>query len=283
MEKILNFRDVGNTIFENNKQGRTRLGQSSGNCIIKPGVLFRGAQPDETSPSDAQKFIELGIRTIIDLRSGYENVKPHILAKLYPTVPILNTTDKFNDDKTYNEKNSRKTIKICLAGRNYQRMVLANSICNKQMAAKTIGSKVISPMGLGEMYSSFLEGCHDEIREIFEIMIDCENFPMYVHCAYGKDRTGFIIALVLSLCGVDDEIIIQDYSISQENLKSWRARIVKDMGKLGLSEDFAMAKPEAMHEMLMNLKIKYGSTADYLSSIGFSVQKQNLLKNYLCK
>jgi protein-tyrosine phosphatase len=39
-------------------------------------------------------------------------------------------------------------------------------------------------------------------------------FPMVVHCASGKDRTGFAIAVVLLALGVPRDTILEDYMLS---------------------------------------------------------------------
>lgn len=41
---------------------------------------------------------------------------------------------------------------------------------------------------------------------------------MLIHCSLGKDRTGVICALILSLCGVSDEDVAKDYSFSEKEL-----------------------------------------------------------------
>jgi protein tyrosine/serine phosphatase len=41
-----------------------------------------------------------------------------------------------------------------------------------------------------------------------------DRSAMVVHCTAGKDRTGVFIALLLGLCGVDDEIIVKEYGLS---------------------------------------------------------------------
>lgn len=41
---------------------------------------------------------------------------------------------------------------------------------------------------------------------------------MLIHCSLGKDRTGVISALILSLCGVSDEDVAKDYSFSEKEL-----------------------------------------------------------------
>jgi protein-tyrosine phosphatase len=40
------------------------------------------------------------------------------------------------------------------------------------------------------------------------------EFPLYVHCLSGRDRTGIVIAALLKICGVSDEHVIQEYQLS---------------------------------------------------------------------
>ena len=54
--------------------------------------------------------------------------------------------------------------------------------------------------------------------------------PLIVHCTAGKDRTGVLCALVLSLCGVEDEIIAYEYSLTDIGLTSeWKEGVVSYM------------------------------------------------------
>lgn len=43
---------------------------------------------------------------------------------------------------------------------------------------------------------------------------DKENYPIYVHCSLGKDRTGTICFLINALCGVQKEDLYLDYELS---------------------------------------------------------------------
>jgi protein tyrosine/serine phosphatase len=42
---------------------------------------------------------------------------------------------------------------------------------------------------------------------------------LLVHCTAGKDRTGVICAVILSLCGVSDEIIAEEYNLTDIGLR----------------------------------------------------------------
>ncbi len=41
-----------------------------------------------------------------------------------------------------------------------------------------------------------------------------DNYPIYVHCSLGRDRTGTIVALINALCGVDETNLYMDYEAS---------------------------------------------------------------------
>jgi protein-tyrosine phosphatase len=40
------------------------------------------------------------------------------------------------------------------------------------------------------------------------------EFPLYVHCLSGRDRTGIVVAAFLKICGAEDEHIVEEYQLS---------------------------------------------------------------------
>ncbi len=40
------------------------------------------------------------------------------------------------------------------------------------------------------------------------------NYPIYIHCVLGRDRTGTLISVLLALCGVSKKDIMMDYELS---------------------------------------------------------------------
>ncbi len=52
------------------------------------------------------------------------------------------------------------------------------------------------------------------IREVFAILADKANYPVYFHCSIGTDRTGLIAWLVNGLCGVSENDLWRDYLFS---------------------------------------------------------------------
>ncbi|MBI4580290.1 MAG: tyrosine-protein phosphatase [Planctomycetes bacterium] len=51
-------------------------------------------------------------------------------------------------------------------------------------------------------------------RQAFELLADAANLPLLYHCSSGKDRTGIMTILLLTLLGVDRETVMADYGLS---------------------------------------------------------------------
>lgn len=71
--------------------------------------------------------------------------------------------------------------------------------------------------------------------------------PILIHCTAGKDRTGVICALILSLCGVEDEIVAHEYSLTDIGLKPRHAEIVAHL----LDGDTFKDDPSGAYRMVL--------------------------------
>ena len=58
------------------------------------------------------------------------------------------------------------------------------------------------------------EGNRAEIKTIFSLLADRSNYPTYIHCSIGTDRTGLISYLVNGICGVSEDDLWRDYLFS---------------------------------------------------------------------
>ncbi len=55
---------------------------------------------------------------------------------------------------------------------------------------------------------------YTQVRKVFEILADSDNYPVIFHCNIGTDRTGFIAYLLNGLLGVSREDLVRDYLLS---------------------------------------------------------------------
>jgi hypothetical protein len=89
-----------------------------------------------------------------------------------------------------------------------------------------------SAQGFTRVYTRILNKAPPYYKTILLHLADEPSKPLIVHCTAGKDRTGIICALILSLCGVDDETVAQEYSLTDLGLSmEWKEAAVEHMMK----------------------------------------------------
>jgi protein-tyrosine phosphatase len=64
-----------------------------------------------------------------------------------------------------------------------------------------------------DSYRSYVQHNTPRFRALFAHLLE-DRAPLVIHCAAGKDRTGFACALILHTLGVTDEVISEDYLLT---------------------------------------------------------------------
>lgn len=115
------------------------------------------------------------------------------------------------------------------------------------------------------------------IKDVFHHLATAKNACQY-NCNAGKDRTGIISALLLSIVGVSDNDIAFDYCLSRTLLKprfqqispQWGDYLKDENGKLIPNHPFLFTPKNAMEQFLEYINSKYGSAENYLLDCGVS-------------
>ncbi len=68
--------------------------------------------------------------------------------------------------------------------------------------------------GLAGMYRHVLDERLPQLVEVARALLEPAGLPAVIGCAAGKDRTGITIAVLLSLAGVPEDVVISDYALS---------------------------------------------------------------------
>lgn len=115
-----------------------------------------------------------------------------------------------------------------------------------------------------------------------------ESLPMggvVVHCRGGKDRTGIVVALLLSIAGVPRDLIIEDYAISSPNLEPmhqrWLAEQSAALGQPIPRPRWMDSTPETMEGTLEHIDRMYGGVGRFLVSIGVTQDEIDTIRQYL--
>ncbi len=74
-----------------------------------------------------------------------------------------------------------------------------------------------TPKSLAHLYTVYRQMIDEKMEKIIDIIMNAESNVMYF-CTAGKDRTGVVSAVILKRLGFSDEVIIEDYMKSKDNL-----------------------------------------------------------------
>lgn len=125
----------------------------------------------------------------------------------------------------------------------------------------------------GQLYLVMAGEGPDSIAAALRLLAAPETYPAVFHCTAGKDRTGILAALVLSLLGVPDDTIVADYVLTQQvidNLRRTEAEVSTLTGAQydRMPIDTQGAQPEVIRGFLDLLRLEHGSIDGYVRSLG---------------
>ncbi|MBW7963924.1 tyrosine-protein phosphatase [Bradyrhizobium sp. BR 10261] len=69
-----------------------------------------------------------------------------------------------------------------------------------------------------ESYRNYVRHNTHRFRMLFGHLLE-DRAPLVIHCTAGKDRTGFASALILHALGVPDDVIAEDYLLTNRHYK----------------------------------------------------------------
>lgn len=72
---------------------------------------------------------------------------------------------------------------------------------------------------LAEAYRNFARNAREHLGTLFEHAVARNGRPMVVHCTAGKDRTGFMVAMLLSALDVPRATILDDYLVTNQRVQ----------------------------------------------------------------
>jgi protein-tyrosine phosphatase len=121
-------------------------------------------------------------------------------------------------------------------------------------------------------YLMMLDHRQEAFCDIFTSVAEADGAILF-HCFAGKDRTGLVAALLLSLAGVEPDAIAADFAETDAQLaakyQEWLAAAEPDRRK-AMREDL-QCPPERMLAVLDHIETRWGGVAAYLEASGVSL------------
>ena len=113
-----------------------------------------------------------------------------------------------------------------------------------------------------------LEKVRPQLATVLKVIASAPAGPLLFHCVAGKDRTGIIAALMLTLAEVKPAAIAADYAESTQMLGDAYLQRYKDADPQDVLENVRCPE-EGVHNMLAYLE-RAGGIREYLGKIGLN-------------
>ncbi len=197
---VENMRDLGGYPT---KDGRT----------IKNGIFYRGAASIKLSSKQQEGLSRLGLKTLFDFRSEYEvRLNPDMIPAgcLYINASGIQDMGSAMDEMSENGNLDMKTL-----------------------LKKADGNREMIDMLDGYLVDGYRQMARSPVAfaTFFKHLLDSNGTPVLFHCTAGKDRTGICAALILRVLGVSQEVVTEDYLLSNRYRKAeiWRTMFLLNL------------------------------------------------------
>lgn len=233
---------------------------------VRRGALFRSGVLTYLTDRDHAVLEQYGIRAICDLRSAEERQREPTRWRARGV-----TTQTWDYDLTIARKIGRAARDQSLDRQHIIDLIME--------FYQGLPGRLVVPM-----------------RDILRLVL-ARKLPLVIHCAAGKDRTGVVVAMLLSALEVPRGTIMEDYALSaavtdyEQELRMHPQAELGMEANLGISDHAGAllllpreirqplldSDPEYLHAAFRHVELTHGSVADFIrTELGFS--KDDLAK-----
>jgi protein-tyrosine phosphatase len=193
------------------------------------------------TPESQRAFFDYGIRTVIDLRSDVE---------------LAEQPNPFRDGSYANVTYTNIPM---IDPRNAERI-----------------SAIVRDEGMLAWNLLMLDLSSGQIVQIMRTVAHAPEGGIAFHCYAGKDRTGLTAMLLLSLAGVSDHDIAEDYEESNRYLDELNQAVLARFGdpndpvRQQRVMDNMMSGRDNMRKIIAHVRERHGDAEQYLRHIGLT-------------
>lgn len=221
--------------------------------VTRWGRIFRSGQLSALSEWDTIRLDNLKIKTIVDLRTDEEMTM----------APIRYT--------------KAQVIRIPVAVGDFTG--IPERIVKGEMRK---GDGILF---MQDLYLQYITENSAPFAKALEPFLKPENYPILFNCTLGKDRAGFLAAMLLAALDVPEETIIKDYALSEQYINLEHLAYLAQ----GLNTDaqetitVLLSSNEAYMDLVFHkIKRDYGSVHKYLAKeMHLTEKKQEKLKDMM--
>jgi protein-tyrosine phosphatase len=208
--------------------------EGAGGRRVRWGRVFRADHPGELSDADVELVRSLGLRTVCDLRRPVEQSSMPSRLVAVPGVVVHD---------------------LPIGGTAAERYAYTQRMLDGEIRSFSVDDVI-------DVYARLLGDFPGALTTAVGLAAHGDGLPMLVHCTAGKDRTGLVIAAILQLLGVPDDVIADDYELSEAGHHA--GRVQQLLGRL----EAVGVRREVMLGTLAIVRERWGGFAGYLCEVG---------------
>ncbi|MET3035679.1 tyrosine-protein phosphatase [Chryseobacterium sp. NRRL B-14859] len=215
--------------------------------LLKEGKLYRSAHLHQLKKKSFAQIEKLGIKEIIDLRNSKE---------------ISQKPDQLPGDVSYKKYSAFEDEGDQLS--QAKKLVLKGKV-NASDADKR----------MVDFYREYVTDNPETIKTIITEVLESDH-PVLYHCTAGKDRTGIVTALILTILKFDKETIYNEYLLSnnyRKGLVQKRLKLANTLHflypkmDLQVLEKLSWVEKRYLDAAFGEIEKKYGSTDRYIQQV----------------
>lgn len=227
-------------VFKNILNCRDIGGYPTENGSTKFGRFIRCGIVKTPEDWEIEMLSELNVKTVIDLRGTYESE----LTPLH--------LDRIPDSDVY----------------------------NLPLYEFNVATKEGMDLPLDKIYDMIINTQQEHILKVLRTIAGAKDGVIMYNCFFGKDRTGILTMLLLSIAGVAEDDIIADYQQTYTYVKSYIKANADILWDKNSEKHFSL--PETIENVIDMINQKYGSVLSYIKSLGLTDEEIQSIKNKLC-
>ena len=215
--------------------------------VVRRGVAYRSNQLNPISTDDMKKIAALGLKNDFDLRTAEEReAKPDQLPAGVENVWLNVLADAKG-----------------LSPAEVEKMLSDPKAANAALGDGKGAAEFV------KAYREFitLPSANVAFRQLFVKLGEKNQLPSLYHCTTGKDRAGWVSAVLLTLLGVPEDKVYEDYLRSNEYIlpayKTHVDRFVAAGGDPSIPQDLLGVKTEYLQAAFDQVRTQYGSIEKY--------------------
>lgn len=221
--------------------------------------VFRSDALAWVPPEGWRQLVELGVRTVYDLRSLAER-------------------DRHPSQRAAAAEAGIAIVELPVSGEAAEAPDLAALLRQSDDRAYWVDY-------VDRVYLAMIDTQGSVFAEVLARLSEPGALPAVIHCTGGKDRTGLVVALLLRLLGVERETVLDDYELTAEAARRRTAKLAPHLEQAGVNlaavEPLLLTDRAVLANALDAIDRRFGSVEGYLARSGLPAGIPGRLRHLL--